>query len=48
MNEESKLNKLILKVADYNTRAYALYQKQGFVETLREDNVIVMEKYLTI
>lgn len=42
------LNKLILKVADYNMRAYRLYQKQGFVETLREDNVIVMEKCLTI
>ncbi|MBQ6888860.1 MAG: GNAT family N-acetyltransferase [Lachnospiraceae bacterium] len=42
------LNRLTLKVADFNIRACRLYEKQGFVETAREDHVIVMEKILNV
>ncbi len=46
---EKELERLYLKVADYNERAIALYRKLGFEEEKRdEEGVIIMEKMISL
>lgn len=40
------LKRLLLHVADYNKRAYNLYLKHEFMEMVRENGIITMEKIL--